>query len=104
MQRVRQLIEDGKGLPRCDDDCLVKGLRPRLDMLHRILVDALVQDTDLIDPVHYAADLRDRRPGQSVDDMKRLQPTLNFQRTDIASEFIAPTGNEVIPDVMLHDP
>jgi hypothetical protein len=30
-------------------------------MFHRILFDAFVQDTDLIDPVHEATDLRDRR-------------------------------------------
>jgi hypothetical protein len=72
-------------------------------MLHRILIDALMQDADLIDPEHDAADLGDRRPGQSIDSMKRLHPTLNFQRSDIASELIAPAGNEVVPNVMLDD-
>ena len=92
MQRVRQLIQDGERLRRRDDDCLVMGLRPRLDMHHRILVDALVQDADLIDPVHDAADLRDRRPGQSVVVVQRLQPSLNFQRPDIAPRFRCPSG------------
>ena len=35
--------------------------------------------------------------------MKRLHPTLNFRRSDIASELIAPTGDEVVQNVMLHD-
>jgi hypothetical protein len=37
MQRVCQLIENGKGLLRRDDDRLVNGLRSHLDMLHGFL-------------------------------------------------------------------
>jgi hypothetical protein len=55
LQRDRQLIENGNGLLRCDNDCLAKGLGPRLDMLHRIFVDALVQDADL-------SEVRSQRP------------------------------------------
>ena len=58
---------------RRDDDCSVKGLRPRFDMLYRIFVNALVQNADLVDPVHDAADLRDRLPSQSVVQGRRIK-------------------------------
>ena len=54
------------------------------DILQGIPVDALVRDADLIDQVHNAADLSDRRPSHSLGSVKRLQPTLEFQRTDRA--------------------
>ena len=56
-QRVRQHIENGKSLLRRDDNCLVWGLRPRLDILSGILVDALASAASFVLPISNPANL-----------------------------------------------
>jgi hypothetical protein len=72
-------------------------------MLDRVFVDALVQDADLVNPVHDAPDLRDCCPCESVFGVERLEPSLDFKWPYFARQLIPPAGNEVVPNVVLHD-
>ena len=104
VKRVRgQFFEDGEGLERCDDDGLVFGRRPALGMSDGVLLHALVADADFIDPEHDAADLADRGPCEALVFMEGHEPSLNLDGLDVLRQLLAPAGDQVIPNVVLHD-
>jgi hypothetical protein len=55
---------------------------------HGILRDVFVQDADLVDAVHEAPYLRNRRPGKSVGFVEGLQPLLNFKWFDVLRDIL----------------
>jgi len=70
---------------------------------NRILSDLFMNDADRINPAHEDANLGDGRPCKFVFLVHSLQPLLDSKRFDVLSQFIAPSGNEVVPDIVIHD-
>jgi hypothetical protein len=64
-------------------------------MLHGILRDVLVQDSDLVNAAHDAPHLGDRRPCQTARLVEGFQPPLNVERLDVFRDFVTEARNEV---------
>ena len=72
-------------------------------MLDGILGDVFMQDADLVDAVHEAPQLRNRRPGKSACFVEGLQPLLYLKRLDVLRDGLAKPFDEVIADIVLND-
>lgn len=62
-----------------------------------------MDDPDLVDAAHDAPHLRNRGPGKMLLRVKRLQPALKVKGRDILRRLIAPVGDEIVADYVLHD-
>src|SRR5580704_19640219 len=103
MERRGQGFQNRQGMGRGDEDCPVSGLGTRLDVQHRILRDVFVQDADLVDAVHEAPQLCNRRPGKPTRFVKRFEPLLYFKRLEVLRDSLTESFDEVVADVVLND-
>jgi hypothetical protein len=72
-------------------------------VLHGIAGDPLMPDADFIDAEHDAPYLRNRRLGESLLRVQRLEPALYAERFHVIGNLFTPAGDEIVPDIMLDD-
>src|SRR5437667_12904033 len=86
---------------RGDADCPVGGPGTRLDVQHRILRDVFVQDADLVDAVHEAPQLCNRRPGKPAHFVEGFEPLLYFKWLDVLRDALTESFDDVVADIVL---
>jgi restriction endonuclease len=86
---MREGLQNRKGLLRRDDDGFVVGLRARLNVLHWILRDTLVQDSDFVNAEHNGdqAALFREQIRYTVEEHFRKQKRLNEVGIKVLSLF-----------------
>ncbi len=62
-----------------------------------------VQDADLVDAVHEAPQLCNRRPGKPAHFVKGFEPLLYFKRLDVLRDSLTESFDEVVADIVLND-
>jgi hypothetical protein len=73
----------------------------RLDVQHGILRDVFVQDANLVDAVHEAPQLCNRRPSKPAHFVKGFEPLLYFKRLDVLRDLPTESFDEVVADIVL---
>ena len=63
----------------------------------------LMQDADLVDAVHEAPQLCNRRPGKPAHFVEGFEPLLYFKWLDVLRDALTESFDDVVADIVLND-